>query len=115
MCLPDLVSGLQHDLDAVVLFLVEDVVAVRRFIQRQPVRDDEAGVDLSLLDSLQQRLHVALDVALPGLHRQRAVHERAHREFVYESAVDADDRDRTAVAASHDRLAQGDGSVRLRH
>ena len=73
-------------------------------LQRQPVRDDEARIDLALLDPLEQRLHVALHVALAGLDRQRAVHHRAHRELVDEAAVDADHRDRPAVAAGHDRL-----------
>src|SRR5260221_6900463 len=39
--------------------------------------DDEAGVGLSVLDALQQRSHVALHVGLPGLNRQRAIHDRA--------------------------------------
>ena len=47
-------------------------------------------VDLAVLDALQQRLHVALHVALAGADGERAVHQRAHRELVDEAAVDAD-------------------------
>src|SRR4051794_37837874 len=57
---------LQHDLLAVVEFVGEHVVALRRPVQRQRVRDDEAGVDLPSLDALEQRLHIALHVTLPG-------------------------------------------------
>ena len=41
---------LQHDLDAPVLLLVEHLVAVRGLAQRQLVGDDEAGVDVAVLD-----------------------------------------------------------------
>src|ERR1700759_3782649 len=69
-------SGLEHDLFASVLLVLEDVVAVRRLLQWERVRDDPRRVDLTGLDALQQRLHVALDVALAGPQGQGAVHER---------------------------------------
>ena len=84
-------------------------------VEPHAVRDDEARVDLSVLDPLEQRAQVALDVRLPGLDRQRLVHDRADGNLVDEPAVDAGDRDRAAVAAGHDRLAQGDRPVRLQH
>src|SRR5215207_9490247 len=90
---------LEHDLDAVVHLVVEDVEAVRRVVEPHAVRDDERRVDLAVLDVAEQLLPVALDVALARPHRQRALHERADGELVDEAAVDADDRDRPAVAA----------------
>src|SRR5919107_1380634 len=108
-------SRLHHYLDAVVLLVVEDAEAVRRVVEPHAVSDDERGVYIAVLDPLQQLAPVALYVALPRPHRKAPVHERAHRELVYQPAVDAYDRDRPAVAAGHDRLAQGDGAVGLAH
>ena len=61
---------LEHDLFAVVELVLEDVVAVGSLFQRQGMGDDEGGIDVAVLDVLQQRLHVALDMALTGLDRQ---------------------------------------------
>ena len=99
-------SGLQHDLDAAVLLVAEHLVAVGRVVERQPVRDDERRVDLALLDPLQQRLHVPVDVGLAHLEGQALVERGAERELVEQPAVDAGDRDRAALAAALDRLAQ---------
>ena len=71
------------------------------------------GIDLAVLDPLEQRLHVAMHVRLPGLHRERLVHDRADRNLVDEAAVDAGHRDGAAVAAGHDRLAQRARPIRL--
>jgi hypothetical protein len=40
----------------------------------------------SAATALEQRLHVALDVTLPGPDRDPAVHQRAERELVDEAA-----------------------------
>ena len=63
--------------------------------------DDEARVDASFLDQLEEWLHVALDVGLPGPDGERAVHDGAHGEVVDEPRVDPDDRDGAAVAAGY--------------
>jgi hypothetical protein len=42
---------LQHDLDAAIELIFEDVVAVRGFIQAQVVGDDERGVDLAAFEN----------------------------------------------------------------
>src|SRR5215204_4772868 len=87
---------LEHDLFAVVMLVLEDVVAMRRLLQRQGVSDDEGRVDLPVLNPLQQRLHVALDMTLPGLDRQRAVHDGTDRKAVDVAAISADHRDSAA-------------------
>src|SRR3712207_3658224 len=61
----------EHDLHTVVLLVLEHVVAARRLVERKLVRDDVAGVDVPVLDALEQRSEVALHVALAGLDRQR--------------------------------------------
>src|SRR3954453_10118434 len=103
----------EHDLHALVLLVLEYLVPFGRLVEPQPVGDDEARVDLALLNPLQQRAHVALRVTLPALDRQRAVHYGAHRELVDDPTVDADHRDGATIAAGHDRLAQRDGPVGL--
>src|SRR5690348_12582318 len=52
---------------------------------------------------------------LPGLHRQRSIHKRTHRELIDEPAINTDDRYDPTVPAGHDRLAQGNRAIRLRH
>ena len=71
------------------------------------MRDDERGVDFARLDLLQKRLHVALHVRLTGFHRQAFVHEGAERQLVGKPDVSAGDRDRSALAAAHDRFDAG--------
>ncbi len=56
-------SGLEHDLLAAVLLVLEQVVAVRRLLERQGVRDDPRRVELAALDPLEQRAQVAVHVA----------------------------------------------------
>src|SRR4051795_3116024 len=43
---PTTPSGLQHDLDAVVLLLLEDLVCLRCLVEGKHVRDDEPRVDI---------------------------------------------------------------------
>lgn len=52
LCL--LQARLQHHLDALVLLVVEQLVAERRIFQREHVRDDHGGRQFSLLDQLKQ-------------------------------------------------------------
>ena len=51
------------------------------------MRDDEAWVDLSVLNSFEQRLHVMLNVGLAAFDREPLVHERAERNFIVKPAV----------------------------
>src|SRR5688572_2223745 len=52
----------EHDLDATVLLLAEDVVAVLGLAERDAVGDDEAGVDPAAADVVQQFRDVAVHV-----------------------------------------------------
>src|SRR5690349_12458504 len=106
-------SGLQDDLLAVVLLVLEDVVPVRGLVEREAVGDDPRGVDLAGLDAGEQRLHVLVHVALPRPQGQAPVHPRAGRELVDQPAVDADDGDDAAAAAAQDRLPERVRALRL--
>src|SRR5689334_4107465 len=79
------------------------------------MRDDEAGVDLAVLYSIEERTHVAMHVRLARLDRQRAIDDGAHREFVDVAAIDARDGNRSAAAAGKNRLAQRHRPIRLEH
>src|SRR4051794_14545218 len=70
-------SRLEDDLDAVVLLVLERLVAVGCHVEAQAVRDDEARVDVTVLDVVVEGLQVALDVALARLQGQPLVHPRA--------------------------------------
>src|SRR4051812_49157601 len=54
-----------------------------------------------------------MHVTLPGLDRERPVHDRAHRELVNEAAVYADDGYNAAASASQNGLAERDWAIRL--
>src|SRR4030095_3709895 len=105
----------EDDFDALVLLLFEDLVSVRCIFERHAMGDDEAGIDVALLDAREQRWEVALAVRLAGLDGQRAIHDRTERHLVEETAIHAGDRDRSAVAAALDRLAPRRGPVPLLH
>jgi hypothetical protein len=96
---------LQNDLDAVVLLFPKHGEPFRCIFKSHVVRDDEAGIDIAVLDSLEQRAHVALDMTLPGPDGQGAVHERTHWKLVYEASVDSDDGYDAAIPARHNGLA----------
>src|SRR5215217_7387918 len=57
-------SGLENHLLAVVLLVLEELVAARRLGQRQSMSDHAGRVELSPLDALEQWPHVPLHVAL---------------------------------------------------
>ena len=73
--------------------------------------DDEAGIDLAAFYLVQQRLHEAHHVRLPGLHRQPLVHEGAHRDLVVEARVHTRNRNRSALATSLNRLAKRNRTI----
>ena len=60
----------QHDLDAVVVLVLEDVVSVRCIVKTHRMCDDERWVNVAVLDQLQQRSHVSLHVRLAGSDRE---------------------------------------------
>jgi hypothetical protein len=61
---------LQHDLQAVILLVDENVVSMRSIVELHVVCDDEAGIDLPALNALQQRTQITLDMALSGFDRE---------------------------------------------
>src|SRR6266516_201643 len=73
-------SRFENHLDTVVLFVAEGAVRLRRLLQRLPVQDDEARVDVALLHALQQRPYVAVHVRLAGLDGQTLVHGHPKRD-----------------------------------
>src|SRR3954447_26164513 len=95
-------SGREDDLLAVVLLVLEDLVALRRIVQRHPVGDDPGRVDLLVLDPLEQGLHVPVHVALPGPERERSINECADGDLANDPAVGAHERDRPATATTQD-------------
>src|SRR5579862_9339341 len=95
-----------HYLDAVVLFAVEQAIALGRFRQSQPVRDREGGIDLPLLDQVHEWTYVLVHVRLPHLEGQPLREGRSHRESVNRASIKARNGNRASLAASLDRLPQ---------
>jgi hypothetical protein len=73
------------------------------------------GIDLALADEVEQPRHVLVHVGLAGLDRQALVHQRAHGDLVRHAAVHAGDRDRAALAAAVDRLANDRRPLAFEH
>jgi hypothetical protein len=106
--------GLQYDLGTLILLVAEHAIGLGRAVERQRVADDKGGVDLSLLNAFEQRLHIAHHVGLPCLHGQALVHERAHGKIVDQTGIDAWYGDGSSLLACHNRLSQHDGTVHLK-
>jgi len=51
------------------LLVAPDLIHIRRLLQRNPMRNDVARIDLTPLNPLQQRLHIVVHVGLTHLHR----------------------------------------------
>src|SRR3954471_4711913 len=82
-------SRMEHDFDAAVLLVAERLVHRRPLLQPDPMGDDEGGVDLAFLDAVQEIVGPAIDMGLAGADGQTLVHQRAERNLVEESAIDA--------------------------
>ena len=82
------------------------LIELGALFERRRVGDDERGIDLALLDTLQQLRQIVLDRRLGHPEGQAAIDRRTHRDLVEEAAIDADDRDDAEVAAAMDCLAQ---------
>src|SRR4051812_39050919 len=102
-----------HDLDAVVLFISERAVHLRRIVEPGAVRNQERGIDLVTLDAGEQRTDVFLNVRLSHLQGQAFAERAAERNLVDETAVHAGNRHRPALAAAMQRLAEGVSAIEL--
>src|SRR3954454_23115060 len=94
--------GLEDDFDAAVLLVAEQPVHFGAVGQRHPVGYDEAGVDLPVLDSVEQIVGPARNVGLAGAHRQPLVHRHAPRDLVVDPRIDSRNRDHPGRAAHVD-------------
>ena len=68
-------TGLQDNLNALILFVHEDVITVRGLLERQAMGDDVARIDLAFLDALKQWIHVLLHMRLARFQSDRTIHE----------------------------------------
>src|SRR6185503_6831918 len=73
--------GLEDDLGVVVLVVVPVLVHLGRLLERGVVRDEEGRVDLPLLDHVEERPGIFLDMGLALLDRQALLHHLTEREF----------------------------------
>ena len=62
-------SRLENYLDALVLFVLEHVVTLRRVSERYVMRDHEARINITVHDAIEQRSHIALHMRLTRLDR----------------------------------------------
>lgn len=105
--------GVDHDLGAAILLCLPDLVKLRGFFNPDPVRDQEARINLPLLNPLQQRLQVVVHMGLPHMHVNALAEGGAEVDLVEHAAVHARQRKRAAFANGLDGLPQHDGAVCL--
>ena len=105
--------GIDYNLRDIFLFVSPDFVKIGRPVETDAMGDDVAGVDLPLLDSREQWLHVVMHVGLSHLHRDAFAEGRTKWDFIQESAVNSWNRDRPAFAYSLNCLPQHAGPILL--
>lgn len=59
-----------HDLDAIVLLVLENLIAIWRVVETYSMRDDKRWINRAALDEFKQRRHVLVHVRLSHLERQ---------------------------------------------
>jgi hypothetical protein len=57
-------SGLEDDLHALILLVLEGLVCVRGVVEPKAVRDDKTRVDITVSDALVEALEVLVDVGI---------------------------------------------------
>src|ERR1700721_3310404 len=72
-----------HDLSDVLFFIPPDLVKFRSSVETDAVRDDVARIDLTFLDSREQRLHIVMHVGLPHLHGDTLTESSPERTFIW--------------------------------
>src|SRR5690606_38578833 len=97
-------AGLEDDLGAGVLFVVEFPVPLGPLVERQAMADEEGRIDLALGDRRIEGPQVALHVGLAGPERQALLHQRAERKLVEDAAVDPGHRNPPALSRGEDHL-----------
>lgn len=97
---------LQEDLDAAVLFALEDLVGVRALLKWQLVRDQVLGAQRVVVACHQRHevIDPAFDVRLAHSELDALVEQLHHRQGVHGTAVDADDRQGAAPADGVDGI-----------
>lgn len=81
-------------------FMQKRVVSLRGVLELYAVGDDEAGIDFSIRNSLEQRLEIMLTVGLPGFDGKPLIHHRTHRQFIDKPSVHTGDRNHPSIPAS---------------
>src|SRR3954467_9409391 len=107
------IPGLEDDLRAVVFFLVEHVIALRRTVQGQSVRDDVVGLELACDDHLHELIDEVVNGGLPALYAQAFVDPLAQREVVVRAAVHTHDADAALAAYGAERHLDGGDAAAL--
>src|SRR6266851_9377132 len=60
-------SWLEDNLDAMILFVAKDGIAVGGFLQAQAMRDHKCRINIAALDALQQGMQIAVHMGLTHL------------------------------------------------
>src|SRR5207248_7402532 len=95
----------EHNLDTTILFMLENVVAVRCIVQAQAVSDDKRRINFTSLNTFKQRAQVAMNVRLSHPEGQALGESSPERKLVEEASIHTGHRYRPSFATGLDSLA----------
>ena len=100
-----------HDLCYVILLVPPYFVHLGGFVKSDAVRDEIARIDLALLDTLEEGLHVVMHIGLAHLHRDAFSEGGTERDLIEQSPIDTRDGKRSSLSDRLYRLAQHAGPI----
>src|SRR5436305_1775417 len=77
--------------------------------------NDEARINLTFFDSLQEWPHITVHGRLAGSYRKATIDNRSHREFIDHAAIYSNHRNHAGIPDGGDGLPQSRRSVGLHH
>src|SRR3954469_19906741 len=95
---------IQHHFNTFLLLVSEGAVGFGGLVQAESVSDYKRGIDIALLNMLEQFLRVIMHMGLTHLEDQTFAEGRAERNLVKKTAVNSRNRNHAALSAGLNSL-----------
>src|SRR5207302_10456862 len=95
---------IQHHFNTFLLLISEGAVGFGGLVQAKSVSDYKRGIDIPLLNMLEQFLRVIMHMGLTHLENQTLPESRAERNLVKKTSVNSRNRNHAALSASLNSL-----------
>src|SRR5579875_2738791 len=107
--------GIDDDLGNAVFFVTPDLVHVACLFDSDAMRNKKAGIDLLVLNALEQGTQVLMHMRLAHGHLDALAESRTEIDLVQHAAIDAWDGQGAALTDGLEGLPQNEGAVCLEH